>query len=172
MMTSHSLALDVVRKHQATIPVDVWAIARELGIEVREVPLPKNVSGKIKNLGGSPQQFSIWLNASHHTNRKRFTLAHELAHYLLHRNEFVEITDNTLFRQDGGTLDDAKERQANQMAANILMPYPQIKVQPRHVRNDLNALSRYFGVSLDAMRIRMEQSRPRQGYELEEEDEY
>ena len=170
MTVSHQLALDVVRRHQSTIPVDVWAIARDLGIEVRDVPMPDHISGKIKNLGGSPEHFSIWLNASHHINRKRFTLAHELAHYLLHRNEFVEIVDNTMFRQDGGTLDSAKERQANQLAANILMPYPRIKEHRRQTRADLNDLARIFGVSLDAMRIRMEQARPSRRYELEQEE--
>ncbi|WP_244665103.1 ImmA/IrrE family metallo-endopeptidase [Candidatus Symbiopectobacterium sp. 'North America'] len=52
--------------------------------------------------------------------RQRFTLAHEIAHFLLHRDRIGDgITDDILYRSK---LSDFMEVQANRLAADILMP--------------------------------------------------
>ena len=153
METNRRLALDVIREYQQTMPVDVWAIASALDITVGHLPMPQNVSGKIVNDRGSPPTISIIINAAHHLNRRRFTLAHELAHYVLHRDQITEVVDNTMFRVGRQTLNATEERQANQLAANILMPMPKIREYRAQGQLDAKELAQTFGVSEQAMRI-------------------
>lgn len=174
MEKSRQTPLDIIRMHQETVPVDVWVIARDLGIRVTEISMPPTVSGKITNDGASPPTYAIWLNASHHTNRKRFTLAHELAHYILHGDLFTEIVDNTMYRHDAQlmTMSAVEERHANQLAANILMPMPKIREYRARGHHDPRELAQIFGVSEQAMRIHIGQQvdvvNPR-GAEFEDE---
>ena len=166
------LALDVIRDGQQTIPVDVWAIASALGIAVRTMPMPQDVSGKIMNKGGSPATISIAINSSHHLNRQRFTLAHELAHYVLHRDQITEVIDNPMFRADEHTMNSTEEHRANQLAANILMPASKINECKAQGVFHPKLLAQNFGVSEEAMRIHIGQQvdllKPR-GAEFEDE---
>src|SRR5205085_480224 len=104
-------------------PVDVTAIASDLGIRVWEMRnLPENISGKIfrDRLNGGDSGFSIGVKASESFRRKRFTVAHEIAHYILHRDKIGdELADDAMYRSGLSTREEA---QANQLAADILMP--------------------------------------------------
>src|SRR5664279_2674779 len=79
----------IIAKYQTTAPVDVVAIASHLGLNVWETKsLPESISGKIFKdpMNGGSSGFSILVNASHSLPRKRFTIAHEIGHFILHRN--------------------------------------------------------------------------------------
>lgn len=107
------------------LPVDVEAIARAHGLTVRAEPLEPSVSGMlvIKEGGGV-----IAVNESHHRNRKRFSIAHELGHYVLHRNSAQVFIDAVFYRGDeaaDGTH--TQEIQANVFAAELLMPEPIVR---------------------------------------------
>src|SRR6266487_4675697 len=66
-------------------PVDPVQIARDLGLDVQEAELEPNVAGAIfKETGQDP---TIFINASDSPNRQRFTVAHELGHYVMHAEE-------------------------------------------------------------------------------------
>jgi hypothetical protein len=57
--------------------------------------------------------------------RKRFTAAHELGHFLLHRERmgaWIADTTETVVESDGGSDLREMERQANYFAATLLMP--------------------------------------------------
>src|SRR5258708_31708533 len=78
----------VIARHQKNAPVDVIGIAKELGLSVWEMQsLSADISGKIFRdpLNGGSSGFSIVVNATHSAVRKRFTIAHEIAHFVLHR---------------------------------------------------------------------------------------
>src|SRR3954469_4734973 len=63
------------------LPVDPFAIARKLGIQVFiDYGLPGEVSGMLRKRSGY-QDPEILLNANDSRNRQRFTCAHELGHY-------------------------------------------------------------------------------------------
>ncbi len=147
----------VIAKYQKSAPVDVIGIARELGLNVWEMQsLPSSVSGKIFRdpLNGGPSGFSIAVNASESPLRKRFTIAHEIAHFLLHRDflEKDDLVDDAMYRSG---LSSAEETQANRLAAQILMPFPLIQALVDSGVKDVATLANMFQVSQPAMKIRL-----------------
>jgi IrrE N-terminal-like domain len=147
----------VIAKYQKKAPVDVIAIANELGLNVWEMEsLPSTISGKIFRdpLNGGASGFSIAVNASDNPLRKRFTVAHEIAHFVLHRThlENGDLIDDAMYRSG---LSTAEETQANRLAAQILMPFPLIQELINAGVKDVVALAQAFQVSQPAMKIRL-----------------
>jgi Zn-dependent peptidase ImmA (M78 family) len=105
-------------------------------------------------LNGGPSGFSIVINATESLPRKRFTVAHEIAHFILHRDDLQNgIVEDALFRNSG--LSNKKETEANKLAADILMPYPLIeKLMADGVRT-IQALADALQVSKAAISIRL-----------------
>lgn len=134
-------------------PVDPVWIAGQLGIRVVEAELEREVSGAlIKEAGQSPV---ILLHSTDHRNRKRFTCAHELGHYIHRRGDcddefsFVELRSPL----SSAGLDPA-EVYANQFAASLLMPEAEVREQYAEKEQSI-LLAYYFGVSDEAMRHRL-----------------
>jgi hypothetical protein len=153
----------VIARHQQKLPVDLHAIARDLGIAVFAVPLGDRISGQLMRdprRGGS-SGFVIYVNSLHPRNRQRFTLAHEIAHFVLHRDLIdTGIHDDTMYRSE--ELQGYQEVQANRLAADILMPIMKVKELMRQGLS-LQGLARQFGVSEEAMKIRTQGVSPQQG---------
>jgi Zn-dependent peptidase ImmA (M78 family) len=80
--------MELIRKHQKSAPVHVVPIAETLGLNVyRVTSWPDATSGMIARdpeRGGS-SGFAIYVNAKHSEVRRRFTIAHEVDHFVLHR---------------------------------------------------------------------------------------
>lgn len=144
--------ISVIKDHQKQAPVDVYQIAAALGLSVVEMPLGTDVSGKIsKNWRG---QYQITVNRNDHPNRKRFTVAHEIAHFVLHRDLIGDgFSEDAMYR---GPLGGSSEIQANRLAADILMPYFLIESEYSSGTEDHYNLARRFEVSPRAMEIRLE----------------
>ena len=149
----------VVQKYLGEIPVKLGGIAKELGIVVKRSPtIPRHVSGKITRL---PTGYEIKINKYESQERQRFTLAHELAHFLLHRNEIDrlgEIQDNVLYRSGASQT---VEHEANRLAAQIIMPDGIISQKlealgTNFTDTDICRLAKEFGVSKSVMEKRME----------------
>ncbi len=108
---------------EAPIPVEL--IAKKLGVDVRFSPLDDELSGMIFMQGGKA---IIGVNSMHHPNRQRFTIAHELGHFILHKKHITsEIHVDKQFRvlmRDGksATGTERIEIEANRFAASLLMP--------------------------------------------------
>lgn len=145
----------IIERFQQEAPVNVVGIAERLGVNVWEDDLPNPISGKlfIDKLNGGSSGFSIVINKSESNPRKRFTVAHEIAHFILHRNDLKDgIVEDALFR---GALSSKKETEANQLAAEILMPFHLIqKLMSRGIRT-LSELAEALEVSKTAMAIRL-----------------
>ncbi len=109
--------LEVIQKYQKGFPVKIGGLASELGLVVKKATLPGNISGSIKQEEGV---YVIRVNSHDVRARQRFTIAHEVAHYLLHRHLIGDgIIDNALYRS---SLPSKIESEANELAAQILMP--------------------------------------------------
>lgn len=151
--------MSILARHMKTAPVDLEAIFAELGIRYEEAFMD-GASGAIVRDG---DKFAVSVNALESSNRQRFTAAHELAHYLLHRDlmgdgERMHRHVDSLF--DGGQpsgdviFKREHEIEANRLAAQIVMPKALIEAKFPDV-NDPSALAKEFGVSKAAMEIRM-----------------
>jgi Zn-dependent peptidase ImmA (M78 family) len=149
---------EIITRHQVEPPVDVKAIAENLGIGVWEGSLPNNISGKLipDAINGGSARFSIIVNGSEGFTRKRFTIAHEIAHFILHRRQIeAGIIDNALYRSG---LSNVQEYQANKLAADILMPRHLVsRVWSQNRNHDLEVIANFFMVSPAAMKIRINQ---------------
>jgi Zn-dependent peptidase ImmA (M78 family) len=134
-------------------PINVVSLANILGIKVYNAAWPDNVSGKIQKdaMKGGTSGFAIFVNKDHPKTRKRFTIAHELAHYILHEPHIGDgLFDDAMYRSG---LPESKEVQANQMAADILMPWAHLR--PLIGKYTPAELAQKFEVSPEAMNIRL-----------------
>jgi len=82
--------------------IDVEAKAREFNVQVRYASLEVGVSGQLIKLDTkSGDDWEIVVNEEHSSNRQRFTIAHELGHYFLHRGSIDgTLEDNTFYRSE------------------------------------------------------------------------
>lgn len=151
--------MSILARHMKTAPVDLEAIFAELGIRFEEAPMD-GASGAIVREG---EKFAVSVNALESVNRQRFTAAHELAHYLLHRDlmgdgERMHRHVDSLF--DGGQpsgdviFKREHEIQANRIAAQIVMPKSLVE-EKFATTKDTAVLAKEFGVSKAAMEIRL-----------------
>lgn len=148
-------ASDWIRPYQISAPVDVKQMAKDLGLAIYDLTnMGAGMSGKLYPDRRSPSGFSIGVNANDSYTRKRFSIAHEIAHYLLHRPDIQDgILDDTFYRSEH--LSSAQETEANKFAADILMPYHLVQSMAQRGIVNVDDLARKFGVSTQAMSIRL-----------------
>lgn len=139
------------RSQIQTEPLDVERLAIALGIEVRFETMPPDISGSLENIDGS---YVIKSNSLHHPNRQRFTIAHEIGHYILHRKKKSSFLDEVFFRDDTRS---PMEAEANRFAADILMPEHRFRTFVRSSSSKVEDLADNFGVSPLAVRYRAKQ---------------
>ncbi len=129
-------------------PLDIEGLISALGLRISQVPLAENISGFLKK---ELDFWTIGVNSLHHPNRQRFTLAHELGHYFLHRHR-GDFEDGPLFRRDNQF--NPIEREANQFAALLLMPENEFR--QAMAGGELPDVAKSFGVSQQAAEYRRE----------------
>jgi Zn-dependent peptidase ImmA (M78 family) len=143
--------LDFARdKNLETTPLDVKGIADKFGIHVKEVSLEDDLSGKLYR-DPETSKWVIEVNKEHHPNRKRYTIAHELAHFCLHRHLKYNFVDRIYFR---GGESNKPEWQANEFASAILIPAEKFRERIRSGVTKIEKLANEFQVSTLALRIR------------------
>jgi Zn-dependent peptidase ImmA (M78 family) len=153
---------------KGTVPFPFDALERrhaDLHIIFAE-DLPDDISGGI-GYSEELQTFSILVNKNKPEKRRYFTLAHEVGHYLLHKEKVKEKkhkvfvdTDGTLdidgmiFRADNGSTTQV-EREANNFAGALLMPTERVKEAWGRLK-DIAECADVFGVSNVAMSVRLQ----------------
>jgi Zn-dependent peptidase ImmA (M78 family) len=134
------------------VPVDPVAVARKAGLRVLEAALDEQTMGAlVKQPGQDP---TIMLNQNDGENRKRFTCAHEIGHFVRRSDEADEYTTIDLRGPLSATGDDADEVYANEFAACLLMPELDVQIFHRQGLSDLEMAIR-FKVSREAMQYRL-----------------
>lgn len=147
---------EIVNDYAARPPIDLGGLAAALGLEVVYDYQLGDLSGMITKGGAGAAGFRIHVNANHHRNRRRFTLAHEIGHYILHRDLIGDgVTDDAMYRSAPGVLGDRFEQQANAFAADILMPAAQVRTAWERGVRSATALATLFGVSAEAAKYRL-----------------
>lgn len=153
-------------------PIPLHRVATLLKAEVHQHTFEDMVSGVLLIQG---DERHIMVNKAHHPNRQRFTIAHELGHLVLHHNSGDRLFVDTHLRayqragspssgaydSPGSQTTPLEEREANQFASALLMPRNLIlaMTEGRHYWDELDiaALAAEFGVSEQAMTIRLRQ---------------
>ena len=150
----HPGSKDKIISAQKTMPVDIINLCKafdDISVFV-STGLPKVISGAIHK---TKDGFAILCNGNEPETRQRFTLAHELAHYLLHYNSLKDdYPENVLLR---GGLTNQQEVEANKLAASILMPFGAINkyIETRGGDFRIKDMASFFSVSTPAMAIRL-----------------
>jgi Zn-dependent peptidase ImmA (M78 family) len=157
----------VEKGNEVVAPVDLDAIVQMLGIEVKDDPAleVKDVIGEI-SFHNECGHAVIKINPFQNTYRvrRRFTLAHEIAHYCLHSS-----LDKQVFSDDKKTMNrmasywDKYESEANSFAAQLLMPKPLIFSEGKKLLTSRDMtkeefteeIAAIFGVSKQAMSYRL-----------------
>lgn len=143
---------------------DILCLFPLVRVEQRE--MEDEVSGMLLVQSG---RGTIVVNRTHHPNRKRFTIAHELGHFLLHPTKgtmevpSVWIDEAPILFRDSRSSDgvDLQEVEANAFAAELLMPEPMLKVCLRthpfglEDENALKNMAELFRVSQMALTVRL-----------------
>ncbi len=149
---------EIIKDYLGELPVKLGAMAKNIGIKVRVSSLPVNCSGLIHKVDGG---YEIKINRHESRQRQRFTLAHEISHFLLHKsiidNSDDGIQDDVLYRSGESK---SIEYEANRLAADLVMPKALVQQKLDHYSSSVSDefiefLAREFGVSKAAMEIRM-----------------
>jgi len=133
-------------------PLEVEELTKSLGIEVRFEELKGDISGILQK---NDDKWVMRVNKKHPHRRRRYTIAHELGHYFLHRHQESYFEDVIFFR---GLEPTRTEWQANEFASEILMPESEFaKAIDDDGITSIEELSDRFKVSSMAIRVRAKQ---------------
>lgn len=146
-------------------PIDVERVAKHLQLKIAYAELGEGVSGLLISKG---DRTAIAVQGSDASNRKRFTIAHEIGHfYLRHQfepGEHVHVDHGHVItprNSRSSTGVDPKEIEANQFAACLLMPTKLLEARIKALRtrslrdSHVTYLANEFEVSEQAMTIRL-----------------
>jgi Zn-dependent peptidase ImmA (M78 family) len=134
-------------------PVDLKLICEKVGLCYEEVDyFPDDVDALIIPL---EDRVVAAVNANQAGSRRRFSLAHELCHHLLHQDRSAleqEITIDSPPSGSGGSAKDPFEAEADLFAGELLVP---LKMLKKHFRPGMTAaeLARVFQVSESVVSI-------------------
>lgn len=135
---------EVLRLFDISVPhVDVESIVKRLGIGLDYVAA-QEWAGTCSVEGNTAR---ILIRRNDSDVRRRFTIAHELGHIVVHR-------ETESFR-DISFSGDAREIQANNFAAALLMPKWMVLPYARVHGMNVEKLAEIFRVSRPAMEIRL-----------------
>ena len=96
-MMEFSNQLALISSARATPPVPVFTLAKQLGLGCEPRPLEHGISGMLEKV--SEGQYRLYYNENHPETRKRFTVAHEIGHFILHRALLGDgVDDDTAYR--------------------------------------------------------------------------
>lgn len=162
--TVEAKAQRLLRKFQISgPPVPVDSIAAVEDIQIVRSSGDWNESGFLLRQHGTT---IIGVNSRNSPRRQRFTIAHELGHYCLHKGKPLIVDQSVMVNKRNDVSSQAtsqEEIEANQFAAALLMPDPWVKRASQaqfatgvSSRDHLvTALAREFDVSVDAMGWRL-----------------
>lgn len=147
-------------------PVDVHTLASRLNIKVVTGDMDGAVSGFLRKQG---EITVIGVNSGHSIKRQRFTIGHEIGHYVLHLDDespmFVDkLSTSAFFARDEESARGIHSREidANSFAASLLMPEELVKkclstYLPRFssIEDIAWRMAKNFNVSEQAMTLRL-----------------
>ncbi len=143
-------------------PVPIEGIVKRYGLQLHFQALQSDLSGFLYR---EQENGIIGVNSIHAKVRQRFTIAHELGHFLLHQNDSLHV-DRAVHVKFRGNLSkqgiDTDEMEANLFAAEILMPQDLIvrefeRNEPIDILDEdfIVQLAHQYNVSMQALILRL-----------------
>lgn len=142
---------------------DLNLLLNKLNIEISNEDLSDEVSGIFLMINGKPL-ITINSKESNNKERQRFTIAHEIGHYILHSDKktlFVDKSPKLLYRNSASSTGEIlQEKEANHFAACLLMPKELLMADVKDVKNSkedkiIKNLASKYKVSEQAMSFRL-----------------
>lgn len=133
-----------------SVPVDVEKIASILDFKIVKYPFPDKLSGQVTIVEG---QKIIGVNEKHSETRQRYTIAHELGHFLNGHQHYQTsyVDDHTRFYDPHFH----QEKEADLFASELLMPKDLLEKDVADIGIDTVKLSEKYQVSEQSMIIRL-----------------
>lgn len=154
------------------VPINVETICSHYNISIEHKIYPDDTVGQIEfppNDGSARIFINPFENS--HINRRRFTIAHELGHFFLHKDSTTDgFTDTTRTMSRTTSYWDPVESEANDFAARLLMPEEFILSEGKKVIENfknvynqeripqdyfISNMAQIFNVSVQAMTYRL-----------------
>lgn len=143
---------EILIKHDIyKIPADIVNIAKNNNINVYKMKMPRdNIMGVIKYFS-EEDVFVIGLNEKLNLNQQRITLAHELGHYFLNKDELQseELHVDMMFK-----ITDEEEKEVEYFAGALLMNKTLLEKTYETIK-DIKELAKLFEVSESDMTNRL-----------------
>lgn len=134
----------------ATIPIETIIKSNdELELSFKDLGIN---DAYIKRIADN--RFEIAVNSKHHPNRQRFSMAHEYAHYLLHRGKIDSMPEGERILHRNGDRNSI-EYQANTFAAELLMPEVLVRRAFRLSQGNLTKMALELAVSKESLKYRL-----------------
>lgn len=149
------LAQKTFEQSGGIVPADMIKVAKMFEIEVFAVHMQETIGANPSGiLVQHDKKFNILINIDEALTRQRFTIAHELGHFLIHKGQqFVdEFTAGETFYRDG--TENKIEKEANYFAACLLMPADKVEEIWPECKDPKDAANR-FKVSEVSMTYRL-----------------
>lgn len=136
------------------LPINIMEIAKNIGLKILQSDFrDESISGLI-----IPKNKEIHIARKDSYERKRFSIAHEIGHYVLHYNfgRDAENKEYVSYRNSYSSLGfSIKEIEANHFATALLMPEYELKKIWKEEK-DLENIARIMEVSIMALSIRLD----------------
>lgn len=139
-------------------PGAVREVAAALDLDLREAEVD-GFEGALIRAKDGPLGAIVVRNSIREAGRKNFTIAHEIGHFVLpgHDHASVACTAAEIGDRVDGSMEPEMEREANEFAAELLMPAELVEVIVRGAAPTLDMIekiAREFGASLSAAALR------------------
>ncbi len=127
--------------------------------DLRSLPDAPQDQGRLSGLLHVPSK-TIWLDrgeAARYPRRRRFTIAHEIGHWILHASAgyICACRPDEIVDHDRARNLRKAEAEANAFAAELLMPEPLVTEHCKRLRANVVALAEDFDVSVPALKLRL-----------------
>lgn len=146
-------AIKMYNENQA---IDIVSLANSLKVKVYAT---EEGNSYIEENDGN---FNIYVNITHTKERQRFSIAHEIAHFIYHKDDIIK--NNRIDRENNYSLSSSEESKADELAAELLMPKEiaseyiknfMIKENCRITEKIVQKFAKHFCVSFMAAIVRL-----------------
>lgn len=133
------------KEHPLKLPIPIEDIAKYLSIEIYLIDSMGKYQRALKLDLNDDKRKLIGINSSFHKHNQRFSIGHEIGHYVMEHPSEESCNDEEIKTYN---------READEFSAELLMPLEVMKKELRK-NNDPKILARQFDVSEEALWIKI-----------------